>query len=63
LIRKMVMPRFYDCPCLLKQTSRDDRFECPVSPNPHLHRVLDAFVFQFEGTPVVDVRAYIFRIR
>ena len=56
------MTRLNDGPCLLKQTGRDDRFECSVSPDPHLLRVIDTFVLQFEGASIVDVCTNVFRV-
>lgn len=56
------MPGFDDRPCLCKQTGRDDRLECSISPDPHLHWVLSTFVFELEGAPIVDICSDIFRV-
>jgi len=61
LIREMAMTCFDDRPCLFKDTHRDDGFECTVAPDPHLRWVVNASVFEFEGSAVVDVSADIFR--
>src|ERR1017187_7587963 len=44
------------------KTCRDDGFECAITPDPHLRWVVNASVFQLEGSPVVDVCADVFGV-
>ena len=58
----MLVPRIDDPSSLFEDSCVDDRVERPISPDPHLNRIVDAFVFEFERTPVVDICADVFGI-
>jgi hypothetical protein len=54
-IGEIQMTRINDCPRFRKEGGRNKRLEGAVSPEPHLRRIVDALMFQFEGAPVVNV--------
>jgi hypothetical protein len=54
-VREIEMTRIDDCPCFRKDAGRNESFEGTVSPEPHLHRIVDALMFQFKGAPVVNI--------
>src|SRR5260370_39107358 len=58
----MLMARLDDAPCLLEYGNVDDRYEGAVAPNPHVDRIVDSFVLQFERASVVDVGADVLRV-
>src|ERR1017187_2059470 len=58
----MLVPGIDDASSLIEDGCIDDWLERPVSPDPHLDRIVDAFVFELERAPVVDVCADVFGV-
>src|ERR1019366_10068102 len=58
----MVVARFDNASSLLEDGRINDGSKRPVTPDPHLDRVVDSFVLKLERTAVIDVRADVFGI-
>src|SRR6185437_12234661 len=55
LIGQMLMARFNDSPCLLEDGSVNNRHKGSLAPDPHVGRIVDSFVLQFERAAIVNV--------